>query len=160
MPGRLAPAVRRLAGKAVLGLCLAATIWACGGKGGGSGSGDKTPRGPGIPPDTIQAWIQDERDLVLLDTQPESLFTAGHLPGAVWAGDRKADALSDVLPRDLALTIVVYNQEGVPPAGHDLAAEILWIGFPRVYWLQGGLQAWRERGYDVDGSRVFPTPGG
>lgn len=153
-----APGARRALPAAVLVLVLAAALWACGG--GGSGHSDKTPRGPGVSPDSLRAWIDNERDLVLLDTQPESLYTAGHLPGAVWAGNKKADALGDVLPRDPHLTIVVYNKDGVPPKGHDLAAEILWIGFPRVYWLQGGLEAWREQGYDVDGSRVFPTPGG
>jgi len=150
---------RRAVPAAVLVLVLAASVWACGG-GGGKEHSDKTPRGPGLSPDTLAAWIDEERDLVLLDTQPESLFTVGHLPGAVWAGEKKADDLGAVLPRDPALTIVVYNRDGVPPEGRDLAAEILWIGYPRVYWLQGGLEAWRDRGYDVDGYRTFPTPGG
>jgi rhodanese-related sulfurtransferase len=151
------PGLARRAFPAVV-LVLAAAVWACGGKGGSERSG-ATPRGPGISPDTLAAWMDEEVDLVLLDTQPESLFTAGHLRGAVWVGDKKADDLGAVLPPDPKLTIVVYNRDGVPPKGRDLAAEILWIGYPRVYWLRGGLQAWREGGYDVDGYRTFPTPG-
>jgi hypothetical protein len=50
------------------------------------------------------------------------------------------------------------NTDGVPPApGQDLSVEARAFGFPRVFWLDGGVEGWQRAGHPVNGSRVFPA---
>lgn len=114
-----------------------------------------------LAPDTLVSWMETGRAMVLLDTRPESLYTAGHLPGAIWAGRRTIPELRDVLPMDHSEPIVFYNQDGEPPVvGEDPAREASErYGFPLVYRLQGGMNGWAEEGRAVDGYRAVGDGG-
>lgn len=126
----------------------------------GCAGGDGGRNAPGlVSADTLAAWLADERAVTVLDTQPDSAFDAAHLPTAIRAHRLRITDLREVLPRDPAVPIVVYNADGAPPApGEDLAREAAAYGFSGVYWLDGGLNAWKARGFNVDGSRLFPSP--
>ena len=131
-----------------------AVLWgACG----GGENGESAPNG--ISPDTLAVWMEDGRTITLLDTQPDSVFDAEHLPGAIRAYGLRIPDLREVLPRDPGVPIVVYNSDGAsPPAGQDLARQAVGYGFSEVYWLDGGVKSWKGRGYNVDGFRLFPRP--
>ena len=135
-------------------LIVLAAVWgACG----GGEDGRNTP--DDILPDTLAAWIEEGRRITLLDTQPDSVFDAEHLPGAIRAYGLRIPDLREVLPRDPDVPIVVYNSDGAPPAAdQDLARQAVGYGFSGVYWLDGGVKSWKERGFNVDGIRMFPRP--
>jgi rhodanese-related sulfurtransferase len=132
-------------------LALAAALGACSMR-----SEESVSEVKPLAPDSLAAWMETGRHVVLLDTRAESLYTAGHLPGAVWAGGRTIPELRDVLPLDHHEPIVFYNQDGEPPvAGEDPAREASErYGFPLVYRLQGGMNAWAGEGRPVDGYRA------
>jgi rhodanese-related sulfurtransferase len=103
--------------------------------------------------------MAEDRFVSLLDIQPDSLFDAHHLSGAVRAHGLRIPDLREVLPPAPETPIVVYNTDGVPPPpGEDLAQEAVRLGFQYVYWLEGGVLVWKARGYNLDGSRLFPRP--
>lgn len=106
-----------------------------------------------LPPDTLQAWMVSGVEMRVFDVRSREAYDRGHVPGAVPAEDRTVSQLREVLPYQRDAPIVVYNLDGrVDPGRYDLAAEAAdTFGFPRVYWLEGGLAGWRAAGYDVDG---------
>jgi rhodanese-related sulfurtransferase len=123
-----------------------------------SGGGEGTPR-PGarsILPDTLALWVASG-NVVLFDIQPDSLYERARLPLAAPAHGASVSDLRDLIPIDPTVPLVVYNTDGsTPPPGENLAAAIAEYGFQEIYWLEGGLHAWVDRGYNVDGSRLFP----
>ena len=113
-----------------------------------------------LSPDTLQAWMSEGHPLVLLDTRPDSLYRAKRIAGAVPAAGRSIPDLRQVLPTDHVTAIVFYNGDGTAPvSGLDPAREAAEIyRFPLVYRLEGGLGAWIERGYEIDGMRDITPP--
>jgi|GEM_PF-7059110 len=110
-----------------------------------------------IAPDTLAAWMRSGQPLVLFDTRDRDAFERRHVPGAMAAETRRVGQLRDVLPRDPDTPIVVYNEDGtMDPAGDDLATEAAeTFHFSRVYWLEGGLEAWAAAGFNLDGRQVL-----
>jgi rhodanese-related sulfurtransferase len=113
-----------------------------------------------LSPDTLQAWMSEGHPLVLLDTRPDSLYRAERIAGAVPAAGRSIPDLRQVLPTDHVTAVVFYNGDGTAPvSGLDPAREAAEIyRFPLVYRLEGGLGAWIERGYEIDGMRDITAP--
>ena len=111
-----------------------------------------------LSPDTLRAWMEAGRQIVLLDTRPDSLHRQRSLPGAFPAAGRTIPELRQVLPMDHTVPIVFYNQDGnAPLAGEDPAREAAErYGFPLVYRLEGGLDRWQALGYPVDGYWTVP----
>lgn len=138
-------------------LILAGVLLAGAGCSGGGGESAREISVLPVAADTLAIWVEDGR-AVLFDIQPDSLYERGHLPMAAPAHGATVSELRDLFPVLTGVPLVVYNTDGSPPPpGEDLAASMIEHGFSGVYWLEGGLEAWVERGYNVDGSRLFPT---
>lgn len=127
----------------------------------GCGVSKKHPDARPLAPDSLQSWLGAGKRVALLDASPDSLYERAHLSGASPVFGRRVNELSALLPVDPTIPVVIYNRTGVRPAPpEDLAYEAAVVyGFSLIYWLEGGLDAWRARGYEVDGTRLFPTPG-
>lgn len=110
-----------------------------------------------ISPDSLHAWMEEGRPLLLLDLRPREEFDRRHLPGATPAAGRSVPELAGILPADPDVPLVVYGD--IVPADQeapDLADEAAGTyGFPHVYRLEGGLEAWARAGYDLDGRAVL-----
>ena len=89
-----------------------------------------------------------ESGAVVLDLQTPRRFAEGHLPGAVNLQFNRADLVDRaemVLPGDVELVVF-----GEPVAIARMAAKLLEEdGFTVLGFLDGGLEAWREAGFDV-----------
>ncbi len=109
-----------------------------------------------LAPDSLRSWMIQGRQMLILDTRPDSAYAAGHIPSAAPAGGHTLPELRDLLPLDHHEPIVFYNQDGTAPAtGVDLAREASeHFGFPLVYRLEGGLDGWVAEGHPVDGLRA------
>ena len=107
-----------------------------------------------LSPDSLQVWMAEGRPVVLLDTRSRDAYDVSHLPGAVPAESRTVSELRAVLPLDPQTPVVVYDEDGIPdPEQHDVAFEAADIyGFAHVHRLEGGLAAWRTRGFNLDGT--------
>ena len=81
----------------------------------------------------------------LVDVREESEYAAGHLPGATHLGK---GVIEQAVP-EAATEIVLYCGGGYRSA---LAADNLQkMGYTNVISMDGGIRAWREAGYSIEG---------
>ena len=86
-------------------------------------------------------------EIALLDLRHEAAFATGHpLFAANMAADRIALEAETRLPRKDVPVIVYDAGEGLVASSADRLAA---LGYTNVRQLGGGLQAWREAGYEL-----------
>jgi rhodanese-related sulfurtransferase len=93
-----------------------------------------------VTPPELAAWIVEGRaDYRLVDVRDEKAFAEYHLPGA------SSVPLATVLDGALSRTdkVVLYGDGGVHAAQAWMVLK--GRGYPRVYTLQGGLDAWKDQ---------------
>jgi rhodanese-related sulfurtransferase len=103
--------------------------------------------GPSIAPSQVRRALLLRDEIALLDVRHEAAFASGHpLFAANMAADRIALEAEVRLPRK-DVPVVLYDAgEGlVRAAGETLAS----LGYTNVCELKGGLNAWREAGYEL-----------
>lgn len=88
-----------------------------------------------------------EKSPVILDVRDASAFREAHLPNAIQINLPIARSLVDRFGRDQPL--LVYCQRG--RASAEVAARLLEYGFREVYSLEGGFEAWRVLGAEIQG---------
>jgi rhodanese-related sulfurtransferase len=100
-----------------------------------------------ITPPDIRCALLLRQEIALLDVRHEAAFATGHpLFAANMAADRISIEAAIRLPRK-DVPIVLYDDgEGLVPAAGDL---LVALGYTNVRALEGGLQAWRDAGYEV-----------
>ncbi|MER3602385.1 MAG: molybdenum cofactor biosynthesis protein MoeB [Nitrososphaerota archaeon] len=97
-------------------------------------------QGMEVEPQELRRWLQEGRDLVLLDVREPFEYELGALPNAVLIPLRELAARANEL--DTARTIVVYCHMGERSA---MALQLLRsLGFRRVKHLRGGIDAWAQ----------------
>jgi rhodanese-related sulfurtransferase len=89
--------------------------------------------------------------IVIIDSRPRSAFDSGHLPGAISlpaGSDRvtRAHLLRDVAARS---RLVVYCSDRNCAIDEFLAIQLLEDGWNDVSLLEGGIDAWIGRGYEL-----------
>lgn len=146
---------RLLGGLPLLGILVLLILSAC--------SGDRPTEEGGLrilDPDTLWTWLDQGKKVVLMDPRPDAEFHAGHISGAVRVYNRRVGEVRAVLPFEPEVPIIFTGEDGRIPVDEEHLAHVLVDqGFPQVWWLEEGIEGWRERKYPLDGSRVFPRPG-
>ena len=102
---------------------------------------------PSVTPRQIRTALLLREEIALLDVRHEATFATGHpLFAANMAADRITLEAAVRLPRK-DVPIVLYDAgEGlVPQAADRLKA----LGYSNVRQLEGGLQGWKQAGYEV-----------
>ena len=97
--------------------------------------------------DEVKARLDRGEKLLIVDVREESEYARDHLPGAIHLG--KGVLERDVEERipDTGAEIVLYCGGGFRSA---LAADNLQkMGYTNVLSMDGGIRAWRERGYPL-----------
>jgi len=97
--------------------------------------------------DEVKAKLDRGEKFLLLDVREESEYAKDHLPGAVHLG--KGIIERDVEERvpDLHTPMILYCGGGFRSA---LAADNLQkMGYTRVLSVDGGIRAWREKGWPL-----------
>jgi rhodanese-related sulfurtransferase len=102
---------------------------------------------PTVTPADIRAALLLRQEIALLDVRREAQFATAHpLFAANMAADRIALEAAVRLPRKDAPIVLYDDGEGlVAPAADRFKA----LGYSNVRALDGGLQAWRDAGYEV-----------
>ncbi len=123
-----------------------------------AGCGGRQAEVRDVLPDTLNAWIERAVPAAVFDLRPDSLYRAGHVPGAIPAHGKTLNELREVLPRNPVTPLVFYDQSGeLPPGDGDPAHRAVAYGFRLVLWLRGGYAGWSASGqYPVDG--FIPVP--
>jgi glyoxylase-like metal-dependent hydrolase (beta-lactamase superfamily II)/rhodanese-related sulfurtransferase len=87
-------------------------------------------------------------DLIVLDVREKEAFTAGHIPSARHLPRGQLELrVNEELPNPIA-RIVVYCEFG--KISTLAAVTLRQLGFLRAVALDGGMKAWRERGFAVE----------
>lgn len=100
-----------------------------------------------IRPQDVRQSLLAREEIALIDLREEAEFALGHPLFAAQIPLRRIEAEAAWrIPRKDALVVVYDNGEGlVAPALEQLRA----LGFTRAVALAGGLQGWREAGYEL-----------
>jgi rhodanese-related sulfurtransferase len=89
-----------------------------------------------------------EKDVVLLDTRPASLFTQGFVPGSIFIGleGRFAEWAGSLLPFDKEIVLITE-----PNMERETIVRLARVGLSKVIgYLQGGFDAWKAAGEEID----------
>jgi rhodanese-related sulfurtransferase len=102
---------------------------------------------PSIPPSQIRRALLLREEIALLDVRREAAFATGHpLFAANMAADRIVLEAALRLPRK-DVPIVLYDAgEGLVPQAAD---QFKALGYTNVRLLDGGLDGWRQAGYEI-----------
>lgn len=102
---------------------------------------------PSVSPSQVRTALLLREEIALLDVRHEATFATGHpLFAANMAAGRIALEAEARLPRKDVAIVLYDNGEGlVADAAERLAA----LGYSHVRRLDGGLQGWKETGYEL-----------
>jgi rhodanese-related sulfurtransferase len=94
-----------------------------------------------LTPGSLTLLINRENPL-LLDVSSLQEYDNGHLPGARYMPMSQFDPENKDLAKARELPVAIYCKSGATSA--QAAARLVKAGFKHVYWLGGGLAAWRQ----------------
>ena len=108
----------------------------------------------------LNNWINQKKDMIIIDTMPASNFAKVHIPGAVNAElpktvmtdvtDAQKAAFINLLGQDKNKPIVVYCGFVGCARSHLGSVIAMEQGFKNVYRVPGGIVAWQEANYPVE----------
>jgi rhodanese-related sulfurtransferase len=97
--------------------------------------------------DEVKHKLDAGEKFVLVDVREESEFAKDHLPGAIHLGKGVIERDVEALVPDLNTPLALYCGGGFRSA---LAADNLQkMGYTRVLSMDGGIKAWREKGFPL-----------
>jgi rhodanese-related sulfurtransferase len=102
---------------------------------------------PSVIPSQVRGALLLRDEIALLDIRHEAAFATGHpLFAANMAADRIALEAETRLPRkDVPIVVYDNGEDLVPQAADRLKA----LGYGNVRQLDGGLQGWKQAGYEL-----------
>ena len=115
-----------------------------------------------LSPRDLQARLQKSSSPIVIHTLPAWHFERVRLPGAINACVYEVTFLDQVekAAPDLDREIVVYGSSGRSGDSRAAAEKLSRRGYRRVSVLDGGLEAWQEAGFQVEGTpEVRPAAG-
>src|SRR6266436_1418410 len=97
--------------------------------------------------DEVKERLERGEKILLVDVREESEFAKDHLPGAIHLGKGVIERDVEARVPDLNTPMVLYCGGGFRSA---LAADNLQkMGYTSVFSMDGGIRAWRERGFPL-----------
>ncbi len=96
----------------------------------------------------VRGW-QEAGEIVLIDVRETAEFELEHIPGALLLPLSFLDP--DLFPRIAGLKLVMVCAIGKRSAA--AAKQLMQAGFADVVNLSGGLDAWKQAGYETEGAR-------
>ncbi len=117
-----------------------------------------------VSTEDLKAWLDQKKDLLIIDTMPyEASYQKNHLPGAKHfefpipevkdLDDAKKAAFSRVLGENQDRLLVFYCGFVKCTRSHNGAMWARRLGYTNVVRHPGGIKAWLEAGYPVEGSK-------
>lgn len=103
-----------------------------------------------ITAEELKAKLDSGDDLRLINALGEWQFRAKHIPGSENFANTD-QALAAIRPDE---DVVVYCSNPACHASQKLYKELVESGFTQVRRFEGGLEAWEDAGYRLDGEDV------
>jgi glyoxylase-like metal-dependent hydrolase (beta-lactamase superfamily II) len=104
---------------------------------------------PFMAMDELVRRLAGARDLAILDVRERDAYEAGHLPGAIHLARGQLELRVDEVVPDPDTRLVVVCELG--KISTLAVATLRTMGFTRAVALDGGVTAWREAGFPIEG---------
>ena len=112
----------------------------------------------------FKSWIDQKKDMLIVDTMPGDNFRKQHIPGAVnfeiqrhpeltEMSDKMKVDFEKLLGPDKERTIVFYCGFTDCERSHNAGMWAIKLGYKNVYRQPGGIKGWLEAGYPVEKSQ-------
>jgi len=109
----------------------------------------------------LKGWIDQKKDMLIVDTMPADNYKKQHIPGAVnfelqrqpeltHMTDKMQSDFARLLGADKTRIIVLYCGFTDCERSHNGAMWAVKLGYKNVYRQPGGIKAWTEAGYPVE----------
>ena len=107
-----------------------------------------------ISPETLSEWTSSGKAFYLIHTLPNDHFQCAHIPGAANACVFEVSFMEQVyaITQEKAVPVVVYGDSADTMAATVAAEKLQREGFANVHVLEGGLQQWQTKGFNLEGS--------
>jgi rhodanese-related sulfurtransferase len=90
--------------------------------------------------------LRNRDDVIILDVREDYEYNDGHIPGATWIPlEQIPNRLAEV-PRDKTVIAVCRSGNRSSQVTDFLRRQ----GFKNVHNMQGGMNAWRQGGYEIE----------
>ncbi len=103
---------------------------------------------PEVDAQTVNGWLS-EGSVLLVDVRETGEYEFEHIPGSLLHPLSFLDP--ETFPVITEKRVVLMCQVG--KRSHAAAKQLLQAGYPATINLIGGLDAWREAGFDTEGAR-------
>jgi rhodanese-related sulfurtransferase len=99
------------------------------------------------------ASFHNDPSFVFVDARSKADFDACHIENAINLPEHSFEKCVDEFMNttDINQSIITYCSSLDCPLASHLAEKLFFLGFAKVYYLIGGLDAWQERGLPVKG---------
>ncbi len=102
-----------------------------------------------VPQDTLLKYLEEDRDMCILDVRSLREYEQGHLPRAIHMDYQKISTHTEDLEPHRRKDIIVYCEHGMRAR---MAITVLQrVGFTRVYHLEGDMVEWKRTGLSLEG---------
>lgn len=113
-----------------------------------------------VPTELLKSWIDQKKNMLIVDNNPYDVFKKGHYPGAVHfelprpemtkLDDKTRAGLEKVLGPDKNRVIVFYCGFVECTRSHNGAMWATRLGYKNAYRQPGGIRAWNEAEYPFE----------
>jgi len=100
-----------------------------------------------ISRETLQTWMEEEKDLLVIDVLSPESYAQAHLPGAVNIPGAQLKDKAKYLAKHR--TVVAYCASFTCRASTAAVRTLTELGFPDVHDYEGGLKDWKDAGLPV-----------
>ena len=109
----------------------------------------------------LKVWLDQKKDMLIVDTMPADNFKKQHIPGAVnfeiqrtpeltEMSDKMKTDFEKLLGPDKNRTIVFYCGFTDCERSHNAGMWAIKLGYKNAYRQPGGIKGWLEAGYPVE----------
>jgi len=109
----------------------------------------------------LKVWLDQKKDMLIVDTMPADNFKKQHIPGAVnfeiqrtpeltEMSDKMKTDFEKLLEPDKNRTIVFYCGFTDCERSHNAGMWAIKLGYKNAYRQPGGIKGWLEAGYPVE----------
>lgn len=99
-----------------------------------------------VSAESVKGWLDEGRDVTLLDVRQADEFAAGHIPGAVNVGYDEIASMTGQRQKETPIVLYCIHSAHRAPAAAKTLRE---LGFEDLYVLDGGIVAWQAEGYPI-----------
>jgi phage shock protein E len=101
-----------------------------------------------LPQETLLKYLEDDRDMCILDVRSQREYEQGHVPKAIHMDYQKISTHADALEPHKRKDLIVYCEHGMRAR---MAITVLQrAGFTRIYHLQGDMVEWKRAGLALE----------